>query len=131
MKTKWPQPGNRFVSFVRACGRAARARDQLRLPRGFCRMMVGPPAGHGGPFHCWRSKMFKTTIKHMVSRFPGFSEHVRRRRRTFVKYEAFRSENSVFARFGCSVGGGSKPQPNRSCGVKAVPKTHRFWICFF
>ena len=32
------QPGNRFVSFVRACARAAR--DQLRLPRAICRMNV-------------------------------------------------------------------------------------------
>ncbi len=27
VRTKWPQPGNRFVSFVRAGGRAARARS--------------------------------------------------------------------------------------------------------
>ena len=38
MRAQRPQPGNRFVSFVRACVRAAR--DQLRLPRAICRMNV-------------------------------------------------------------------------------------------
>ena len=27
VRTKWPQPGNRFVSFVRASGRAGDARE--------------------------------------------------------------------------------------------------------
>ena len=51
MRTKWPQPGNRFVSFVRASGR--RARDQLRLPRQICRMIV--PATVPGQPLCFQN----------------------------------------------------------------------------
>jgi hypothetical protein len=37
VRAERPQPGNRFV---RASGRARAARDQLRLPRGFCETTV-------------------------------------------------------------------------------------------
>ena len=45
MRTKWPQPGNRFVSFVRASGRAGDAREiNCGYLEVFGRMIVTTPA---------------------------------------------------------------------------------------
>ena len=41
VSTKWPQPGNRFVSFVRASGRAG-AREISRYLEGFARWRCSP-----------------------------------------------------------------------------------------
>ena len=64
VRTKWPQPGNRFVSFVRASGRAGDAREiNCGYLEVFGRMIVtaaAAPSGRPLCFHFLEQKCKKT-----------------------------------------------------------------------